>query len=118
MGVGVYSPIEAYWFTGGSPVGVTTSSALDLRASNGNFIHWISGSGLAAGAANSALLNLQHSFDLTAWWSLSITTASAPSFVTAQFSGGAYAYLRSVATIYSGATGTGAPYQAVYAGHV
>ena len=112
----VYSPYEGYLVS--APAVTTTGNWFDLRGSNGCFLLWTSGSGLAAGAANSAVLTVQHSFDQTALTTLVIQTASAPSVITAQYSAGAYAYLRAIATVYSGSTGTGAPYMYLLPGHV
>lgn len=97
-----------------------TGSALDFRASNGNFLLWFSAS--AQGAANasggaSATLFLQHSHDLTAWTNIGVVmtasaTGAAASTFTASYSAGAYGFVRTFVTaVFSAAqTGTGVIY--------
>lgn len=105
MSVGVYSPRDGYSMSGASAN--TTGSAFDFRASNGFFLSRIQASGLAAGFANSGIVQIQHSIDATAYDTIAAITASAGSTINTWFSAGAYGYIRSLTTIYSGATGTG-----------
>jgi hypothetical protein len=108
---GLYFPSGGYTLSAQSASG--TGSAIDLRASNGNFMLIISASGGASGGA-SATLQMQHSHDLTAWTNVgAVLTASATGaanpFLTASHSAGAYGYIRVNATgVFSAAqTGTG-----------
>lgn len=85
-------------------------SAINLRASNGNFMLIISASG-GASAGASATLQPQHSHDLTAWTNLgALLTASANAtqpFLTGSYSAGAYGYVRVYATAVFSAAQTG-----------
>lgn len=87
-----------------------TGSAVDLRASNGNFMLIISAAG-GASAGASATLQPKHSHDLTAWTNLgALLTASANTtqpFLTGSYSAGAYGYVRVDTTAVFSAAQTG-----------
>ncbi len=88
-----------------------TGSAIDLRASNGNFMLIISATGGASGGA-SATLQPKHSPDLTAWTNLGVVlTASATGValtpIVLSFSAGAYGYVRVDTTAVFSAAQTG-----------
>lgn len=90
-----------------------TGSAINLRASNGNFMLTVSaGTNIALGSAlASATLQPKHSFDLTAWTNLgALLTASAhptQTMLTGSYSAGAYGYVRVDATAVFSAAQTG-----------
>lgn len=98
---------------------VTGMAQLDLRATNGHFLLWTSGSSNGPTAGASAIIQVQHSHNTTGWTNLgAVFTASAGGVYTASYSAGAYGYLRSIVTkCYSAAqTGTGTIYQFVQPG--
>lgn len=106
---GVRGNYAGYSFSGLSAS--ATGSAIDLRASNGNFMLIIFTTGGPSGGA-SATVQPQHSHDLTAWTNLgALLTASATGaanpYLTASFSAGAYAYVRINATAVFSAAQTG-----------
>ena len=84
-----------------------TGSAIDMRASNGHFMRFYSASADGPSANGSAIYDLLHSHDLTAWTVLERVTAVEAAIGTAHFSAGAYAYLMASASLLYSAAETG-----------
>lgn len=95
-----------------------TGSAVDMRASNGNFFRYISASADGPTAGGSAIMDMRHSHDLTAWMVIDTITATKGTQYTGWYSAGAYAYIRmDTRLVYSAAqTGTGTMYVWIQAG--
>jgi hypothetical protein len=106
----VHSHREAWSLSGVSAS--ATGSAIDLRASNGHFYRYVSGSANGPTAGGSSIIDLRHSHDLTAWMVLETLTAVKGTQYSAWHSAGVYAYIRAdVRLAYSAAqTGTGVTY--------
>ena len=108
---------EGILLDGFSATGVGPT-ALDLRASNGSFFRYSSASGDGPTAGASAVFQLLHSHDLTAWTVLEEITAVEGAVATAFHSDGAYGYIKASAkSIHSAAqTGTGSVWVYVHGG--
>ncbi len=107
--MGIRTPREAYLLSGISAQ-VTGGKVIDMRATNGHFVRWYSASADGPTGNGSAIFQLLHSHDQTAWTIIETVTAVEGVMGTAQYSGGAYGYLMASANkVYSAAeTGTGA----------
>lgn len=104
----VYTDRGTYIASGAAVEGALTT-IVDLRGTNGTFFRCNSGSGNGPTAGASAIFNVEHSHDMTAWTVIETVTASKGTVATAFHSAGAYSYLRAnIVKVYSAAqTGTG-----------
>lgn len=93
-------------------------TAIDLRASNGKFFRYSSASSDGPTGGASAVFELLHSHDLTAWTVLERITAVEGTVATAFHSDGAYGYIiASASLVWSAAeTGTASVYVYVQGG--
>ena len=108
----VRSDRGAYLLSGERANGLTGTNIIDARGMSDRVMVTYSGSALPPSAGGgSAIIELIHSHDLTAWTLIGRLTALESTAATAVFSSGPYAYLRArTSAIYSAAaTGTAAP---------
>ncbi len=82
-------------------------TAIDLRASNGSFFRYSSASADGPTGGASAVFELLHSHDLTAWTVLERVTAVEGAVATAFHSDGAYGYIKASASLVWSAAETG-----------
>ena len=97
------------WIMTGVNTEGATGSAIDMRGSRGAFVSTVSASSNGPSANASAQIAIQHSPDLTAWFTLATQTASSPAgMYETWFTAGVYGYIRvSAIKVYSAAqTGT------------
>lgn len=99
----VFHDWGTYLLSGQSAQGSGTP-IIDLRATNGKFYRYLSASANGPSASASAVYNLLHSHDKTAWTILETVTAQKGDESTRWFSDGAYGYLMAeVPKVYSAA---------------